>query len=93
MNRFYFTFGTGTAYRSVYVEVEVEEDDFQLHLWPEAEDIAREAMYETHGKKWAFQYTEGEFAGQVERYGLKRLSLIKRNDKGLWTAVDVLGSE
>ena len=31
---------------------------------------AREEMVRRHGIKWAFQYSEDQFAGQVEKYNL-----------------------
>jgi hypothetical protein len=34
---------------------------------------ARAKMLNLFGRDWAFQYSEKEFAGQVEKYGLKEL--------------------
>lgn len=35
----------------------------------------RAAMHEARGPKWAFQYSETEFAGQPEKYGLVEVPL------------------
>jgi hypothetical protein len=32
--------------------------------------VARALMMERFGKKWAFQYSEKEFEGQIEKYNL-----------------------
>lgn len=57
--KYYFTFGFGTPYKDCYLEIEAENYD-----------AAREEMVRLHGTKWAFQYTEEEFKGQVEKYNL-----------------------
>lgn len=59
MPKFYFTFGYGTPYRNRYIEIEAEDYG-----------SARARMVELHGQKWAFQYTEEEFKGQAEQFGL-----------------------
>lgn len=65
--KYYFTFGSGhhdTHGRSLakyYVVVEAA--DYRA---------ARQEMFEAFGPKWAFQYTEEEFAGQPEKYGLEQ---------------------
>lgn len=90
VTRHFFTFGN-TAYRQLFVEVHVRADDPDLKPNPIPWEIARGVMWELHGRKWGFQYTEEEFAPHPERFGLKRLSLIVRNEHNLWTAVEVMG--
>lgn len=94
MSSHFFTFGFGNPYRNCYVEVEIPDDDPRLTTrHPTA--LAREAMVEAHGVKFAFQYdSEPDFARQIEEHGLKRLSLLRPGGiAGRWIAVDVLGSE
>lgn len=72
LERFYFTFGSGTAYKDVYVEIHA----------PDANE-AREVMYDTHGDKWAFVYYEKDFGQQIKDYKLECLSVIKPKDPHL----------
>lgn len=44
-------------------------------------DETREAMFSAHGAAWAFQYNAAQFAGQVERYGLREISLEELCEK------------
>lgn len=71
MNKFFFTFGTGWPYRRKYVEIHA----------PDSEK-AREMMNDAHGTRWGFQYDEKEFEGQVEQWGLTRLSLLSISPRG-----------
>ena len=59
MSLYYFTFGLGTENKNKYVKIEAA-DYF----------AAREIMIGRFGLVWAFQYSEKEFAGQPEEYGL-----------------------
>jgi hypothetical protein len=68
--KFFFTFGGGMPYRHNYVEV-----------WAPDEITARNMMIEAHAQRWAFQYTEKEFEGQIERWGLTRLSWLNISPK------------
>lgn len=36
---------------------------------------ARKKMLKHFGNKWGFQYTEKEFAGQIEKFGLQEIKL------------------
>lgn len=66
MKKYYFTFGKGQLHEDCYRIIEAE--DFMT---------ARARMFELHGSKWAFQYTEAEWNENgitvAERYGLKLL--------------------
>lgn len=44
-------------------------------------DEAREAMFSARGVAWAFQYSAAEFTGQVEKYGLREISLEELCEK------------
>jgi hypothetical protein len=58
----YFTFCLSNEFhKNHYVKFEGS--------WSEA----RERMVENFGTKWAFQYSEAEFAGQPEQYGYTEL--------------------
>lgn len=63
MERFYFTFGCGTENRNNFVRVVAEN-------W----NVAREIMFEQHGKHWAFQYCEEDFIPQIGMYDLHELT-------------------
>lgn len=57
----YFTFGGGHAHPDGYIRIEGTFNQ------------AREEMVQRWGKKWAFQYSEGDFLPQIERYGLYKV--------------------
>jgi len=38
-------------------------------------DEARMKMFKVYGSKWAFQYSEEEFKGQVQKYNLEEIPL------------------
>lgn len=65
--RFFFTFGEGQfngALANSYIEVEAPD-----------EMTARKLVGTTFNGKWSGIYTESEFAGQPQEYGLRRLVL------------------
>lgn len=70
MHKYYFTFGSnhetkqGYSLGRNYVMIEAVSEMF-----------ARQKMYDARTDKWAFSYTEKEFAGQPEKYGLTSLTL------------------
>ena len=77
--RHFFTFCSDSPYSNCYVEIEAE-----------SRDRAREAMFSAHGNRWGFQYDEEEFLPQIDKYGLKRLSLIGPTEDAP-RAVEVMG--
>lgn len=67
MEKFYFTFGIGQSLlANRYVVIEAENYE-----------AAREIMVESFGTKWAFQYTEEEWAAAkiAAKYGLVKLNI------------------
>ncbi|WPK37726.1 hypothetical protein [Escherichia phage AV124] len=70
MNKYYFAFGMnqetkdGMSLGNYYVCIEAK------HHYD-----ARFEMFDARGSSWSFCYTEEEFAGQPEKYGLKSISL------------------
>lgn len=60
---YYFTFLYGSKNRNKYVKF--------YGTYSEA----REQMFKHFGDKWAFQYDEKEFAGQIEMFGLQEIKL------------------
>ena len=87
ITRFFFTFGNGTPYRNHYVEVHVRVNDPYANS-RDLDVVAREAMNEAHGNKFAFQYSDdASWLKQVETFGLKRLSLLARDGNGRWSTV------
>lgn len=63
--RFFFTFMQKQATKDCYVEIRAA-----------TEEVAREEMHRRHGDQWAFCYTEKDFEGQAERFGLQKLQEI-----------------
>lgn len=62
MPKFYFTFSQKSPNKDKYVVIE--------------EDLineARNVMFETFGRNWAFAYTEKEFLPQIEEFNLTEL--------------------
>lgn len=41
----------------------------------------REAMFSARGAAWSFQYNTAQFAGQVERFGLREIYLEELCEK------------
>ena len=66
MERFFFTFMQKQAFKDCYVEIRAKD-----------ETAAREEMFKRHGNQWAFCYTEKEFEGQAEHFGLQKLQEIR----------------
>lgn len=62
MPKFYGTFPQRLPARNNYVAIEAVD----------ARAAERE-MNRRYGNDWAFVYSEAEFAGQVDRYGLKEI--------------------
>lgn len=60
---YYFTFPNGSENRNRYVKF--------FGTYSEA----REQMFNHFGNKWAFQYNEKGFAGQIEMFGLQEIKL------------------
>lgn len=58
----YFTFGSDHAHPYGFVCI------FGTFM------EARTEMQRRYGQKWSFQYTYKEFAGQVEKYGLREVN-------------------
>lgn len=69
-NKYFFTFGSnhetkeGFSLGHSYVVIDAND------LWE-----ARDKMHKARGEVWSFSYTEEEFAGQPEKYGLTALTL------------------
>lgn len=61
---FYVTFGFGSQKANCYSEVPAGNTQ-------EARDVVEDAV----GKNYAFIYSEDEFAGQPEKYNLKKIPL------------------
>lgn len=59
--RWYFTWGCGQEFPHCYTMIEGEFEE------------AREIMVDRYGCSWSMQYSESEFAGQVEKYGLREI--------------------
>lgn len=64
MEKHYFTFGFASNYRNGYVCITAKDYG-----------EARHVMVEHFGLSWAFQYSEKEFAGQIEKYHLHEVPL------------------
>lgn len=68
--KFFITFGSahldknGNKLSKAFVVIEAP-----------TEDEARDIMLQNRGQAWAFMYTEPEFAGQIEKYGLHQVEL------------------
>lgn len=75
-SRFYFTFGMGYNLRNSYVVVEAENHQQARIAFQEA----RAKIDSMGGRLYAFSYTETEFAGQVEKYGLTEVPI----DAPIW---------
>ncbi len=63
----YFTFGNGSILRNNFVVV------------PGTYDEARTKIAERYGNKWAFQYSQKDFEGQPEKYGLTEVEFGTEN--------------
>lgn len=80
--KWFFTFGQGSPYKDKYVEI-----------WNAGSGTeARNIMFDAHGVKWAFCYTEEQFKFQCTAYRLTCLCVIDKNDKGYFRATDFQGS-
>lgn len=64
MAKFFVTYGVGGNKRGCYSVIDAE-----------SEEIARSAVLGACGRNFAFLYDEQEFAGQVEKWGLKEAPL------------------
>lgn len=70
MKNWYITFGSnhqardGSSLRNRYLVIEAE-----------TESDALDVVEKHRGTKWSFSYSEDKFAGQVEAYGLRSISL------------------
>lgn len=63
MQTFYFTFGFNTNLKGCYMKVEAKgPHEAREHL-----------MAVLGGPRWAFQYNERTFDGQIDRYGLREV--------------------
>ena len=59
--KWYFTWGCGQEFPHCYTMIK--------GTFEEARDI----MVRDYGIAWSMQYSESEFAGQAEKYGLKQI--------------------
>lgn len=57
----FFTFGFNSSFRNCYVRV--------VGTYSEA----RAKMFETYGKRWAFQYSAMQFMSQIQRFDLREV--------------------
>lgn len=70
MNNYYFTFGSNQETSSG-----MSLGNFFVCIKAKDENLARFDMFDVRGSSWSFCYTEEEFSGQPEKYGLKELTL------------------
>lgn len=73
---YFFTFGGGSPFRSLYVEVEIRNRQLGPEQPKNDYEAAHEAMASVFGMKWANAYTLKGFKDQPEKFGLKRLAKI-----------------
>lgn len=82
MNLYFVTYGNGSDQANNFSVVEAE--DYREAL---------DQIAEVCGNAFAFCYTEQEFDGQAERYGLTRIPLQKQTRGGdAWTHYSMRGS-
>ena len=75
--RFYATFGVGHTFGNSYVAIDAE-----------SEDEARDGMFASFDKKWAFIYPEKGFIDDVaRRWDLYQLCTIAKDSSGYWRAI------
>jgi len=82
--KMFVTFGAGQyggALANHYIEFEADGQ------------TARRLMHEFFGPRWASIYTEQEFEGQPERYGLMRLCKMDDHGNILARGLATLGEE
>lgn len=70
MNKYYFTFGGNHRTREGF-----SLGQSYVVITAAFEEEARHLMHKARGDVWAFSYTEEEFKGQPEEYGLTELTL------------------
>jgi hypothetical protein len=68
---FYATFGQGSAFKSLFVEIQAE-----------SEEIAHRTMDKHFGRTWCRIYVGETFFPQIKDYGLTRLIGIHAIDHG-----------
>lgn len=74
--RFFYTFGLGYNLRNNYVVVEAENAREARAKF----QAARAEVDGMEGRLYAFDYTEAEFAPQIEQYGLTEVPI----DTPIW---------
>ena len=67
--KFFLTFGSGSGFSDNYIVIEVHTENKD-----EACGHARKVAFKHFSDKWAMLYTEEEYEGQGERYGLHELA-------------------
>lgn len=70
MNKYFFTFGMNQETKSGH-----SLGIYYVCIYAANEWEARAEMFDVRGSSWSFCYTEEEFSGQPEKYGLKSISL------------------
>ena len=75
MPRFFATFGLNSPFHRSYVVVHAS-----------TEVVAREVMFDTFDKRWAFMYTEDQFRHQPAEHKLSPLCSMTRGSSGIWRA-------
>ena len=76
MKTYYFTFGFGHTIPTNLVGEGNSLGNHYFKIESENYGSARLEMDSIFKSKWAFQYSEKEFEGQVEKYGLKEFKAI-----------------
>lgn len=76
MHKFYLTFVAGGGFRNQYVVIEVHKEEPD-----KAYGEARRVAFEHFGPKWCMVYTEADFEGQVEKFGLHQMAYLVENFK------------
>lgn len=71
MKVFYATFMQKQAFKQMYVEISAHD-----------ENMAREVMFAHFGNRFFSVYSEDQFSGQREAYGLRLLCHIQAIDHG-----------
>lgn len=76
-NKFFVTFTNRRAFRNKYVIIKVDKD-----AEGNANDIARQAVWDHFGNKWMTVYPHSDLRRQIVSYGLKELTTILVNRFG-----------
>lgn len=68
---FFVTFGSGSAYGDVYLEIHAPDRNEAVML-----------VQELHSNRWSFMYEAEQFQPQIKEFGLELLAVIKPNEQG-----------